>query len=353
MRTWPSRHVLCALFLGTAAGVTCGEGDTLRREVLAHLADEVIDPAHESLSVEATGLVDAVSSACGGGDLEAARAAWRAVRAGWSVTAAFAFGPVVEQMQVGPLDFWPVRGDTIEAKISAAPATIDAAYIDSLGTSAKGLPALEYLLFAGPLAPASPRCAYAVALARDIERRVGEVASAWHDGHAEALRTAGHGSAVYTSEKAGLDAVVNATIENLYRMVKDKLDRPLGNLTGSAPDPAISESVFSGDGRVDLEHNLGGFERVYLGADLESGGDPGLGALVAARDPALDERIVAQLALARASLAAIADLEVALVDDRGAVQTARDELDALRRLIKLDVASALGVTLSLSDNDGD
>ena len=36
-----------------------------------------------------------------------------------------------------------------------------------------------------------------------------------------------------------------------------------------------------------------------------------------------------------------------------AVQSARDEIDTLRRLIKLDVASLLNVTLSLSDNDGD
>ncbi|MFY0541951.1 hypothetical protein [Nannocystis pusilla] len=42
-----------------------------------------------------------------------------------------------------------------------------------------------------------------------------------------------------------------------------------------------------------------------------------------------------------------------LVADRTAVQLARDELDTFRRLLKLDVASTLGVTLALSDNDGD
>ena len=39
--------------------------------------------------------------------------------------------------------------------------------------------------------------------------------------------------------------------------------------------------------------------------------------------------------------------------DRVDGQAARDEVDTLRRMLKLDVASALGVTLSLSDNDGD
>jgi predicted lipoprotein len=359
--TWPSRHVLCALSLGTASiavALSCigSEGDVLRGEVLTHLADEVFLPAHERFQGDAAALVDALARRCelsDGGDDLAAKQAWTALRADWSVTGAFAFGPVVTQMQAGPLDFWPVRSDTIEAKLLEAPATIDAAWIDGLGTSAKGLPALEYLLFSEPLVPGTTRCAYANALAADIARRGDDLATAWAL-EAEALKTAGEAGSAYTSEKVAIDAIVNATIENLYRMVKDKLDRPLGNLTGSAPDPTILESIYSGTTRDDLENNLQGFARVYLGADGEPGGEPGLGALVAARDPELDRRILAQHTLARDTLAAIPlPFATALTDHRSAVQSARDEIDALRRLIKLDVASLLGVTLSLSDNDGD
>ena len=357
MTTWPRRHVLGALCFGTCAIVaTTGacEGDTLRREVLAHLADEVIVPAQDRLRADTIELVTTVDALCGGRPVAPARTAWRAVRADWSVTTAFAFGPVITQMQAGALDFWPVREATIEEKITAAPPTIDATYIDGLGTSAKGLPALEYLLFVAPPAADTPRCAYAQALAADIARRTTEIADGWTTEHAEALASAGHGSAVYTSEQAGLDAVVNATIENLYRIVKEKLDRPLGNLTGSAPDPTLVESRYSDGPLEDLGHDLDGFAAIYLGADLESGGEPGLGALVAARDARLDARIITQLASARTALAAIpGPLAPALTGDRNAVQTARDEIDALRRLIKLDVASLLGVTLMLSDNDGD
>lgn len=360
MLTWPSRHVLCALSLGAAtigaAGVACigSEGDVLRGEVLAHLADEVFQPAHARLEADASALATVVAGHCASTrtDPAAAQAAWLLLRADWSVTGAFAFGPVVTQMQAGPLDFWPVREDTVEAQILAAPASIDAAWLDGLGTSAKGMPALEYLLFA-ELPPDTPRCAYATALADDIARRSEALASGWDD-EAMALKTAGEPGSRYASEQAALDAVVNATIENLYRMVKDKLDRPLGNLTGTAPDPSILESRYSGTTRDDLEANLQGFARVYLGADGEPGGEPGLGALVAARDADLDRRILAQHVVARDALAAIPPpFAAALTDDRSAVQTARDEIDALRRLIKLDVASLLGITLSLSDNDGD
>lgn len=357
--TWPQRHVLGALCFGTCAIVATAitgacEGDTLRQDVLTHLAHDVITPAQDRLRTDADALATSVDALCSTGTPGAAQTAWRAVRADWSVTAAFAFGPVLEQMQAGPLDFWPVREATIEDKIAAAPTTIDAAYIDGLGTSAKGMPALEYLLFIAPPAAGSPRCAYAQALAADLARRTAQIADAWTTEHADALASAGRGSAVYTSEQAGLDAVVNATIENLYRMVKEKLDRPLGNLTGSEPDPTLVESRYSDGALRDLGHNLDGFAAIYLGADLESGGDPGLGALVAARDARLDDRIITQWGVARAALAAIpGTLPAALTGQRDAVQTARDEIDALRRLIKLDVASLLGVTLMLSDNDGD
>lgn len=335
----------------TLAGA-CNE-DSARRSVLAHLAEDVIVPAQDQLRADADTLVTDLQAYCAGGP-NTSQAAWRAVRADWSLTAAFVIGPVIEQMQVDPLDFWPVRTTTIEDKIAAAPPTIDLAYLDTLGTGAKGIPALEYLLFPAPPTPNTPRCAYALALAQDIARRTGQIADAWHGDYAEALATAGHGSAVYTSEQAGLDAIVNATIENLYRVVKEKLDRPLGNITGSAPDPARVESFHSGGALLDIARNLDGFAVIYLGADLESAGEPGLGELIAARNPGLDERIIAQLAVARAALAAIPPpLGEALTADRSAVQTARDEIDALRRLIKLDVASLLGVTLMLSDNDGD
>lgn len=345
MRTCPLRPVLTALSLGTLVLAACSPEDSARRDLLAYLADEVIDPAQADLAAAAVTLASATRSLCSSGEPEPARSAWLALRGYWDLTAAFAFGPVIDQAQTGPLDYWPVRSDTIEAAITGAPAAIDGAYIDGLGTSAKGMPALEYLLFAPPT-PAGPRCDYAVALADDIGRRCAEIAAAWHDEHAEALRSAGHGSAVYPSEQAGLDAVVNATIENLYRVVKTKLDRPLGNLTGSDPDASLVESRFSGNGHNDIAANLDGFERVYA--------DEGLASLVAAHNPDLDQRIVAQLASTRVALAAVPrPLQDAVVNQRSAVQTLRDEVDALRRLIKLDVVSLLGVTLSLSDNDGD
>lgn len=362
-RTWPFRPVLGVLLLGTAGllasvAPACAPADdeALRRDVLAHLADDVFVPTTAKLRDEAAALPPAVRAACAAPspDLDAAvDMAWRHTHNEWSVTAAFVIGPVVEQMQVGPLDFWPVRSDTVDDAVAAAPAAVDAAYVDSRGTSAKGLPALEYLLYADPAALTGTRCSYAAALADDIVERTAAIADAW-PAQAEAFKSAGDSGSPYTSTQAAVDALVNATIENLYAMVKSKLDRPLGNLTGSPVDVSLVESRYSDNSLTDLRCNLDGFALVYLGADLKSGGAPGLGALVADRDPELDVRITDQLQIAGDALAAIPPpLSRALADDPSLVQTARDEIDTLRRYIKLDVAQLLNVTLSISDNDGD
>ncbi len=360
--TWPIRPVLGALFLGTLAAlvpaVACSpasDEEALRRDVLAHLADEVFVPVYTDLHAHAVALRSSLAAVCTDGEpaRAAAEEAWRHTHANWNLTIGFAFGPVVEQMQVGPLDFWPVRTDSIDSAVADAPDRLDAAYIDGLGTSTKGMPAVEYLLFATPQAELPGACSYMLALADDIAERTAELADAW-PAQATALKTAGEPGSDYPSTQSAVDAIVNQSIENLYAMVKSKLDRPLGNLTGSPADPELVESRFSEHSLIDLECNLDSFALVYLGADLASGGPPGLGALVADRDPDLDARILAQMVVARDTLAAIpAPLSGAIVDDRSAVQTARDEIDALRRLIKLDVAQLLNVTLSISDNDGD
>lgn len=353
------RRLILALLTTACAP---NDEDALRRDVLAHLADDVFVPTHEALRDHAAALRPTLQDVCEsfhGSTYAAADTAWRTTRADWSLAAAFMFGPIAEQMQAGPLDFWPVRTDTIDAAIADAPDPIDAAYLDGLGTSAKGMPAYEYLLYGEDLASidafqsGSAPCAYMFELADDIADRTAELAAAW-PAEADALKTAGEAGSEYASVQAAIDVIVNATIENLYAMVKTKLDRPLGNLTGSPPDPELLESRFSSNGRADLADNLEGFARVYLGADREPGGAPGLGALVVARDADLDARILAQLDLTRAAIDALPQpLAEALTADRTAVQSARDEIDTLRRLIKLDVASLLNVTLSLSDNDGD
>lgn len=372
-RAGHSRHVPLAMLLGAAlgaaAGASCGErDDDFRRGVLHHVAHALGEPTFADLQLAAHDvetLLDVLCQAPTVAALDAARAAWADERAAWVATLPFTYGPVAEQMQKGALDFWPARADTIEAAIAtaASAAAIDDAFIDGKGTSAKGIPALEYLLFGDDPAAVLPaltdpatgarRCAYARALATDIAGRSDDLAAAWTPTFADQLASAGDGSALYRTAQLGVDEVVNNLIEALGTMVKVKLDDPLGNTTGAAADPALLESRFSGRGKADLLRSLAAAWAVYHGADLE-GPSAGVAVLVHDLDPGLHQRVTLQYEHARDAVDAIPEpMSAALVDDRSAVQFARDELDTLRRMMKLDVASTLGVTLALTDNDGD
>ncbi|MEZ4449071.1 MAG: imelysin family protein [Nannocystaceae bacterium] len=372
-RRWLAGRVgglaLVGVALGAALDLGCAPEEDLRGPVLRALADLGIAQSGE-LAAESGSLAGAVEALCAAPSAatqDEALARWSAAHGAWAQLAPLALGPEAEH--AASIDFWPARVDTVEATVTAAAAaSIDDAYVDGLGASAKGLPVLEYLLFgegtdggdpaaalAALTAPTTGavRCAYAAALARDLEERSMAIADAWAGSFAETLASAGEGSTLYASRKEGIDAVVNQSIAALAVAVKAELDAPLGNLSGAPPDPALLRARFAGDAREALAAELRGVWAVYHGADPEASAT-GISVLVAAIDVDLDGRVRDQYAFTRAAVDALPEPQgSSLVGDRDPFQAARDELDALRRSIKLDVASALGVTLSLSDNDGD
>ncbi len=353
---------LAALFLSPG----CGPAEEDPREgVLRHLADAGAAGARD-LAESTAELEAATRSLCAAptvASLGETQESWGRARRSWSRHAAFGFGPA--KAQSSALDFWPVRISTVEEAIAAAPTVEDSAYVGGLGVSARGLPALEYVLFGDsggaeevvealrdPEGSGGPRCVYAVMVAEDIAARAETIAVAWETEYADELRLAGQGSALFATRKEAVDAVVNHLIDALATIVNAKLDAPLGNLTGTPPNPEALESRFSARTVADLQANLEGLWLAYHG---EVDGEPaGIAVLVAAAGGDSDARTREAYAVALEAVMALSTpATAALVAERDRFQTARDEIDTLRRLLKLDVASLLGVALTLSDNDGD
>ncbi len=352
--------------LGLLAMTACAAEPELldRGAVFAQLGDQVIVPPLQDFAERSQDLLNATEAFCGDINhqtLDAAQASWRATRKPWSLSRAAGFGPVEELGIESGIDFWPARRQNIENTLVLHDA-ITPETIDQLGVSAKGLPAIEYLLFAEtfdtaavlatfPPDPAGElRCAYLVALTRDIRDRAGNLLADWErdGGHLQAFKTAGDGSTIYPTHQDAVDILVNTIVAHLTYVVDNKLDKPL-TTTG---DPVeLLESRFCDCAAADLRDNLAGLAALYSGGAANK---PGLHTLVAFVSPALDQRVSAQIVAAQAAADAITGpLRLAIGNNDAAVQTLRDEVDALRRLFKTEVVSALGVTLVLSDNDGD
>ncbi|WP_170319758.1 imelysin family protein [Polyangium spumosum] len=361
-----------ALSLAASSCETPTADDTAQRAVMRDLAYEVMLPIYEELEQEALPLPASVGAFCDAPTeetLSAAQAAWRAARVPWKHAEAFRFGPV-EDLRLGTaLDFWPARVDSIEAAIAAAPETVPVAHITSLGVSTKGLPALEYLLFdpaggnAAVLASlgsadavGKKRCSYARALAEAIAANATAAEDAWSlEGGAfvDQVAKAGTGSVVFPTGQDGIARVVNLLIATMQAVNENRVSEPLGVVSGAGPDPSLVESRFSDDSIDDLLNILRGVEDVYLGRHGERGGR-GITELVAARSPAIDAAVRKAFSDAMAASAAIPPpLREAISKDPAAVTKAHDALRVLRRLLSTDVASVLGVSVTLSDNDGD
>lgn len=367
-RTAPALVSLLAFF---ATGVGCDvprADDTAQRAVMHDLAYEVMLPIHVELEDEATALGAAVGAFCdapSADTLDAAQEAWRAARAPWKHAEAFRFGPAEDLRLGSALDFWPARPDTIESAITAAPAPVTAEHIASLGTSSKGLPALEYLLFdpGGALASlggtddvAKKRCGYARALGEAIGKDATALHQAWApEGGAfvDEVARAGTGSKLFVTGQDGVARVVNLVIALLQQISENKLGGPLGVSTGTPPDSTAVESRFSDNSTEDLLGNLRGIEELYLGQHGEHSGK-GLSSLVRAQSAPIDDAVRKAIEDAKAKAAAIpGPLRLAIVNDPAQVQAALDSAKTVRRLFTADVASVLGVTVTLSDTDGD
>lgn len=334
----------------------------LRRDVVASLAEQVMLPTHAELEARASELPAAIDPLCAEptmARLTAAQTAWRAVRVPLGRGNAFAFGPIDDEHIRTAIDFWPSRVESIDAtlemQVEPTPETIDA-----LGVTSKGLPTIEYLLFdpvggdaavLAALDPATPegayRCSYVRALAVDVATRTSELHRAWADGF---VRELAEESERYPTAQSAVDDVLNHLVFAVQDMTDMKLGRPLGDKTGGVPQPDIVQSRFSDNALADLGSDLEGASAVWIGAE----GGLGLGDAVASRNAALDSRVRDQIDVATQSVASLTTpLRLAVVDDPAPVEAARADIRELRRLLEVDVANVLGVTITLNDNDGD
>jgi predicted lipoprotein len=338
-----------------------------RAELLSSLATTVFLPTFIEFEQDALGHADAVATLCAGLDdasLVSAQSAWMTARVPLTRADAWRFGPIVDLRIDTAVDFWPARPDAVETAV-ADPAEATDDWVTSLGTAAKGLPAVEYLLF-DPIGgneailgsfdatatTGARRCDVTAALASRVATRATELRAAWdptEGNYAGLLAADGDDSPGHPSLQMATDDVVNALITALRDITDARLGRPLGDKTAGTPQPDDVASRFSDHGYVEMVATLEGVERVYLGD-----GGLGLTDVVISLDADLDAAIRIAIEDAKAAIAGLSmPLRLAVVADPAPVIQARNVVNILRRLVEVDLATLLGINVGLNDNDGD
>ncbi|MET0790653.1 MAG: imelysin family protein [Polyangiaceae bacterium] len=316
----------------------CGKRD--QASVLSGLVTEVVLGMAREMRSESQALQAAVRALSSEPSLDrqrAAQAAFKRATLAWKQAFAFRAGPFVSSDAFQHAAFWPARAVLIDGVLSGQE-PIDEQRVEQLGVDARGLYALEYLLFdegnartmALPDDPHGERArAYALQLSVNIL------------GYAERiLRLLGDGQSYAASFSKGgklsVDALVSQALDTLA-VVTGKFARVERARSENRPLPFAVEGYFSKSSLEIVLAIVAGTKRLYLG-----GGSGGLSALVASASKPIDDHVRAAFHAAEQQLRAVGmPIELALDAQPSRFKSALAAVVELRHVIEVELVSAL------------
>jgi len=326
-----------------------------RPAVLTALVHEVVVPSTAAVVTASGELLDAAGALAAGPSaktLGAARVKLKAAALVWKRAQCFRNGPMVETNAFVRTLFWPPRPEAIE-KVLGAEGAIDDAFVAALGVDARGVYAVEYLLFplerdeAASLAlftgeTGTRRRDLCRALAASIADYASKASRALGDGVAYAARFS-------QGAQVSLSILVNQMIGTIEGLAAHRLERVLELDKLRRLVPKEVEGWPSGHSHEIALAQLEGNERLYRG-----GKSGGLAELARATAPAIHERVSERYVAALAALRALpGPLERIVTTGRAKLVDAAAATKALELALKVDLASALGVTITFQTGDGD
>ena len=354
---------LAAFFVfsaGTVWSIAQGRGPQgsvagTKQAALENIGRTVLLRGYSDLAARASVLataVDALAAAPDPATLGSAQRAWRDALLAWRRTQTFAHGPIADLGQSNRIQSWPSRRQSVD-RVLRADRRIDEGYIQELGANAVGLSALEVLLFdprlddRGRAAAFSGergarQRAYAQALARELAKRTREIEAAWQG-------PAGYAATFGSDGQQGLNLLINDMLAALEIGAQGRLQTVIDHRADPQLRTDVVEGGLSGTSQQGVLALLQGVRAAFVGGD-GTGVDDYLGRVNAATA----HRVDAQFRKALLAVQAIdVPLELAATSREQALADARDACRALEILLKVEVVSTLGVTITFKSTDGD
>jgi uncharacterized protein len=333
------RQLLKLGAVGTLPAVHgCGKRD--QASVLSGLVTEVVLGMAHEVRAESRALHAAVRALSTEPDRERQRSAQTVLKRAtlaWKRAYAFRSGPFVESEGFQRAAFWPARPTLIDAVLNDFE-PIDEQRVQQLGVDARGLYALEYLLFdeANARAMQLPSDghgerarAYALELSANVLGYANRMQRLLGDGRTYAANFSKAG-------KQSVTTLVTQTRDTLS-VVSGKFARAQRARVENRPLPFAVEGYFSGNSHEIVLAIIAGSKRLYLG-----GGSGGLSALVAAASTPIDERVRAGFHEVEQRLREVdMPLEVALDAQPYRFRRALTAVAELENVIGLEMAGVL------------
>lgn len=351
------------IFLAACGNSTSSEdGDSYdRSEMLSNYGNNIIIPAFEDMQSAVQELEAAAEdfendrSPAG---LETLQSALKQARLAWQRVSPFQFGPSESVLLRVSLNTYPVNTEKINNNVSSG----DYSFGNIESREAAGLPALGYLLHGlgdtneeilamySADSEAENRMTYLLDNISFIKDLVDTVTNEW--------QSSGDYIGMFLSEdNAGTDVgsslgmLINNYVLHYERFLRDgKIGIPAGVRSAGVARPSSTEAYYGGYSLELAIANLRQVERIFTGGDGE-GLDDHLEAL-GAED--LADEIQTQFNEAQSSLEQLDDpLSQQIEENNEPVLASFEELQEIITLLKADMTSVLGVTITYQDNDGD
>jgi predicted lipoprotein len=334
-----------------------------RRPLLKSLRDTVLIPRSEQFSAKAGALESLAGKLAAHPDaalLDSAKTAWKETSLSWAALQATRLGPIADlSTRIG---FWPVRPNLIEQGLAGTD-RLDSNRLSALTpAAAKGLPAVEWLLFSQSSEAAlaalqdsvkGPRQGeYLAAAATDIRRAAAFIEAEWKGATGSAFADPAPATRYPTTQMA-VEELIKGLVATLEDMKNAKVLTPSGAKSDGRPQPDLVESPYAGLSLEILRANLDGVEAAFTGQGLPGRGT-GINAYMEDLGSEVPGRIVDAIAKSRSALAAVPPpLSASVAGQQAKVAALGAALTDLVVTVKNDVASTLGFNITFTDNDGD
>jgi len=343
------------------------ESDFDRAALLENYGSSIILRAYETLESDVDALdasaqafVDAPSAAT----LADVRDDLKAARMAWQDASLFQFGPAESLTLRSALNTYPTDEQKIDDNIASGAYTLGS----NDDRAAGGFPALGYLLYSAGApdaeivdaytsdANADGRGTYLLDNVAFVQQNVEQVVTEWSPDGGDHLGTFTSEANAGTDVGSSLGMLINAYVKHYERFLRDgKIGIPAGVRSAGVPRPASTEAAHGGYSLDLAIANLQATKRLYLGET--PGGQDGTGLddnLQALGADDLDTAIVTAIDEAISALDTLSDpLSDQIDSNNDPVLDAFQEMQDVVVLLKADMTSVLGITITFQDNDGD
>src|SRR5262245_14711452 len=338
-----------------SALATAGAATVTKQAALDNIARTVLLPGYTDLAAKSrdfAAAADTLASAPNAAALNRAQQSWKELLLAWRRTQTYVHGPVADLGVYGRIQFWPSRRQSVD-RVLRAQRPFDETYLQELGANAVGLSALEIMLF-DPRQDEAARLAsfsgaqgdrqrkYFLALARELVRQTRLIESAWQGASGSAATFGAGGQKQLNLLVNDMLTAIEGGAQGRLRLVIDKVGDP-------AHLPELVEGGMSATSQQAVLALLRGAQAAFDG-----GSGIGLDDYLTQVKSSTAKRVDAQFAKAIEAVQAIDGPLEAMASTRlQAIQRAHDECRALEVLLKTEVVSTLGVTLTFKSTDGD